>query len=138
MNIQESKVDTPFLTDLWRGQADLSSCHPHERPLAMQRPSFVWVLVTVVFIVLLANSFWTSQQLSVLLGRQPFKYPQVSFNAFPSCKCHHTRFPKPESVLCERERQLHAVTSLLFVAGGSRCQVGSGIFVFTRPQLRFR
>ena len=44
----------------------------------MQRPSTILVLITLVFLVLLADSFWTGQQLSVLLGRQTAKYSQVA------------------------------------------------------------
>ena len=56
----------------------------------MQRSPTLWVLITVVLLVLLADSFWTSQQLSVLLGRQPSKYPQVDPMRLP-----HASVPMP-------------------------------------------
>ena len=56
----------------------------------MQRPPTVWVLIIVVLLVLLADSFWTSQQLSILLGRQPPKYPQVASMPLP-----HVSVPMP-------------------------------------------
>ena len=56
----------------------------------MQRPPTIWVLITVVLLVLLADSFWTSQQLSILLGRQPPKYSQVASMPLP-----HASVPVP-------------------------------------------
>ena len=78
MTIYDGTLDSFVLTELWVRPALLSSIQPHERAEAMQRPTDVWVLLTVVFLVLLADSFWTSQQLGVLLGRQPLKVPQVA------------------------------------------------------------